>query len=133
MDKKLSRLFMDMYEFLKTNDISYEEDNKATFKKMGSSLLKGLAKELPLKRSKVTYNPGGIAVIGDHRLAGEFPDGKCFEVYIAESPWGGGARKYSFMYRTLENFDTYNSGNNQWINFNDFTLLPEKLLSLCKQ
>ncbi len=103
--------FLDVYE-----NVSYNENRKESFKRTGRAALKELAKRLEEKRvatdCKVDFNPGGIAVSGDHCLTGNLVKGGSFHLFFN---LGGGSR--FFTYRKTKNQSDFTGQENRQIPF----------------
>lgn len=93
-----------------TSSISYDEERKKEFKKLGKDFLKKVVCFIPaqnIKESKVSYNAGGIAVSGDHSLYVMFENGKGACVFFSHD---------GFMdcvtFRTISNMKDFSGGSN---------------------
>jgi hypothetical protein len=68
-------------------DVSYNEDLKAEFKKLGRAALKEIGNSLQsngvISSFVVDFNPGGIAVSGDHHLRALYPSGGGFDLFFS--------------------------------------------------
>jgi hypothetical protein len=119
------------FEWLKNNSpIAYDQDKKKQFKSMGTKFLKKVLSHLSLKESKISYNPGGIAVSGDHSLMGMFDDSKGFHLFFNAD----GFSRY-LTYRTIKNMKDYSGGTNQNIDLSyldDPAAVALKILDLCE-
>ena len=95
-------------------ELCYNEENKQGYKKSSMKFLRKLAKDLGLKESKVSFNPGGIAVEGDPLLMGMWEDGN--GIYVTTCKGVCGCNRFSMMYRSIEHMKDFRGGRNQWIN-----------------
>lgn len=71
---------------LENPTISYDEEKKKRFKKLGRTALTEIAHKLErthlVKNCHLDYNPGGIAVSGDWHLRGDFVHGGSFDFFF---------------------------------------------------
>lgn len=85
---------------------SYEDANKASFRRLALRLLKEVAEIMGLNKGTcdIRYNPGGIAVSGDATLHGE-------KVYVSLNADGfsGG-----ILVRSCKGRKDYVGGTNRW-------------------
>lgn len=91
---------------------------KKTYLNLGKVFLRALAKDLGLRDTKVTANPGGIAVSGDCSLIGMWENNG---IYICLSQFCGG--KYALLYRTARNTRDYSGGHNHFLTLDDLRKL----------
>lgn len=115
-----------LYDFLlRKPEIEYNEINKAMFKKLGQSFLKKLVRYIKLDfevlDSKVSWNPGGIAVSGDHNLMLMFSEGRGVYLTISSGAFGHDG----FMARSITHMKDYTGGNNQWFDRSKLRDFPE--------
>ncbi|MGV2887617.1 hypothetical protein [Paenibacillus taichungensis] len=100
-----------MEKVMTNQDLSYNEMGKNEFKRTSTAALRQIAKDIGLNVSKVSFNPGGIAVSGDASLYGMWEENK--GIYVTISQGFGGNR---IMYRTIKHMKDYTGGTNQWAN-----------------
>jgi hypothetical protein len=104
--------FLDVY-----SSVAYNENNKEKFKKTGRAALKEIAKKLEekgiAKNLAVYYNPGGIAVSGDHHLKGDLVKGGSFDLFFNLDFSG----QRFFTYRKTKNQQDYTGDRNRQIPF----------------
>lgn len=115
-----------LYRFLAGHpEIGYNEENKKTFKSLGQELLKSLVEKLKkddlVEESKVSFNPGGVAVSGDHSLMLMFKTGKGVYVNISAESC---LPDQSFMMRSIKGMKDYSGGTNQWFRFTNLDSIP---------
>ena len=108
--KALEKNFYQLYEALHT-ELSYNYDNKEAFRKAGQQALRALAKGMGFTESKVSFNPGGIAVSGDHSMYGMLSDGTGVVLYISQGAFSNNAG----YCRHIRNLQDYSGGANVWI------------------
>ena len=107
-----------------SEDLSYNDEGKERYRKVGLAAFRQLAKLLELKEYDVHFNPGGIAVSGDLTLIGLWSDGN--GVYVSmnkdfpNQPWG------QILYRTVKHMKDWTGGVNQWLHF-DMLFEPYKM------
>lgn len=118
----LFRFLMEYPEF------SYNPENKAKFKQLGQSLLKELVKDLKkegiVEESEVSFNPGGVAVSGDHQLYLMFKSGKGVYLNISAENC---LPDQAFMMRSIKNMKDYTGGQNQWFRFTNLDSFPRMI------
>ena len=105
---------------------SYDCGYKQEYKKLGQSILRQLAKDMGLQKGEfdIRWNPGGIAIPGDHTLHTD-------KVYIA---FHDNCRSGWFYWRTCEGRKDYTGGTNQIVVWEDlFNGGWEKLVQTLKQ
>jgi len=83
----------------------YSYENKESYRKMGRSILRQIAKDMGMQKGEydIRWNPGGIAVAGDHTLHTD-------RIYVSfcdncNTGW--------FYWRTCESRRDYTGGTNQ--------------------
>lgn len=106
----LQKNFDRLYETLHT-ELSYNETNKEAFRKAGQQALRALAKEMGFVEHRVSFNPGGIAVSGDHSLYGMFAEGEGMVIYISQ----GAFNDHAGYCRHIKDLKDYSGGANVWI------------------
>lgn len=114
--------------------LSYDEEKKAEFKKLGKQYLKALVKVIEERckfiEYKIDFNPMGIAVSGDHYLMGMFSEDRGINVFFGLS-----TPDLGICYRTITHKKDYTGGGNQWIKFNEarnLDLFADRIIRLCK-
>ena len=113
-------------------NLSYNAELKDEFKRKSTAFLRALAKSLPLIESKVSFNPGGIAVSGDAHLTGMFDNGTGIYITINDSVFGD--RKMNFLYRTIKHMKDYTGGSNNYMSDSDcedFDVVVNRIKNLC--
>ena len=110
-----------LFDFLMSYpEIEYNEENKAEFKRLGQRFLKriraGLNEDGIIAESKISFNPGVIAVSGDHGAYIMFTSGKGVYVNISVQ---GTAPEQSFMTRSITSLTDYSGGQNHWHKFSN--------------
>ena len=92
-----------------STDLSYNEEGKAQFHRLGKKVLKEVAAKMGLTPGSfdIRSNMGGIAVSGEVTLHGE-------HIYIQLSQ---GSFYKMFMYRHCNGRQDYSGGRNRWMNF----------------
>lgn len=95
---------------LKTS-LSYNYENKEAFKKAGLSAFRALEKEMGFTESRVSFNPGGIAVSGDHYLYGMFSEGEGVMITVSQ----GAFSNHAGYCRHIKSLTDYSGGANVWI------------------
>jgi hypothetical protein len=101
---------------LKT-ELSYNYDNKEAFKKAGLSAMRALAKEMGFTESRVSFNPGGIAVSGDHYIYGMFSEGEGVMFTVSQ----GAFNNHAGYCRHIKGLTDYSGGANVWIEHKELT------------
>lgn len=100
-----------LWDFVKTDpEISYNEENKAEYKKLGQSFLKSVLVAIPSHRiaeKRIGYNAGGIAVSGDHSLYVMFENGQGACVFF-DADFG----EY-VTFRTISHIKDFSGGPNK--------------------
>jgi hypothetical protein len=102
MHTKLVDQVLEVY----ADGVSYNPENKAKYKRLSMSLLRSVAKEMGIG-AKVSFNPGGIAVLGDAALKSDFIRVGIHELY----------GELKIMYRTEVNGKL---GKNNWAQLHSF-------------
>lgn len=108
--KAIQKNFEQLHEALHT-ELSYNYDNKEAFRKAGQQALRALAKEMGFTEQRVSFNPGGIAVSGDHSMYGMFSEGEGVVLYISQ----GSFRDKAGYCRHIKSLKDYSGGANVWI------------------
>lgn len=85
------------------NHSSYDYHNKEEYRKLGRRILKSIAEQMGLAKGEfdIRWNPGGIAVSGDHTLHTD----KVYLHLSGELSW--------FYWRTCKGRKDYTGGHNQ--------------------
>lgn len=96
--------------------VSYDEMKKNVFKSLGQKFLKEVTKHIPFKEVKISFNPGGIAVSGDHNLMGMLNDHT--GIYVSFN--ADRICQSQILYRTVANMKDYSGGANNWAKFDYF-------------
>lgn len=113
-----------LWNWLKTGpQIEYELDNKAKYKKLGSRFLKDVERELrkktQVKSAKVGFNPGGVAVCGDHSIYAMFDENIGVNAFFGDihmCDW--------VVFRTIKSEKDYSGGSNNNVSL-DILASPE--------
>jgi hypothetical protein len=108
MAKKDSKL----WEFIanEPQGISYDMEKKKKFRQLGHAFLKSVRRRLEnkIEDCRISYNPGGIAVSGDHSLYAVFKNGKGACVFFNYDGIG------SFVtFREIKHLKDYSGGMNR--------------------
>lgn len=117
MDKKIKRLQKAM-----ELESSYNEINKKEFKAASTGFLKELANNLDFVESKVSFNPGGVAVSGDACLMGMYDDNQGLYISFNSDTFREAS---NIMFRTIKHMKDYTGGNNNWFNLDNITTISE--------
>jgi hypothetical protein len=120
-----------LHTFMQANgkNLSYNEALKAQFKKLSTSFLRALAKQLPFTEKKVSFNAGGIAVSGDAHLMGMFNNGIGLYITINEANFS--CDSMNFLYRTIKDMKDYSGGPNNYMT--DAVVQENRVLERIKQ
>lgn len=101
--------------------------DKKVFLNTGKTFLRALAKDLGFVESKVSANPGGIAVSGDCSLIGMWEHSGLY-INIGQLCCD---RERVMYYRTVRHIKDYSGGRNQYITRRELeTLSYSQLLNL---
>lgn len=117
--KTMIKNFNQLATIVELRELSYNPRNKQEFKVVGTRVMKELAKLLDLKESRVSFNPGGIAVSGDLSLMGMWEEGRGIYVHIS----GKGITE-TIMYRTIKHMKDFSGGHNRWMKSDTLLDLP---------
>lgn len=96
---------------MRGGSLSYNAEMKREFERKGLSALRGLAKKMGFRESKVSFNAGGIAVSGDLYLRGMFEDGTGVSLSVTQ----GSLEQFAGYCRRISRLDDYSGGTNNWI------------------
>lgn len=105
---KLDKLLSNLLEISK-KEISFNHFNKESYKKASLSFLRFLSKELAFSESKISFNPGGIAVCGESSLYGMWGE-KGVAIYLIND-----IGSFRIMYRSISHMQDYKGDRNKWI------------------
>lgn len=108
---------------LLSHDLSYAygdsecgpNGSKKVFLNVGKTFLRALAKDLGLRDTTVSANPGGIAVSGECTLIGMWETGG---IYICLYQSAGGGNDV-LLYRTVRHSRDYKGGYNRFLSRRD--------------
>lgn len=104
-----------LWNFLKEEPrISYDEENKKNFKRLGAKFIRHVIVSIPstrIKEKRASYNAGGIAVSGDHSLYIMFENGRGACMFFNFDR--GGVLSNFVTFRTIDNLKDYSGGMNQ--------------------
>lgn len=92
------------------NGVSYDMEKKKKFRQLGQKYLKSVRRRLEhkIEDCRISYNPGGIAVSGDHSLYAVFKNGKGACMFFNHDGFG------SFVtFREIEHLKDYSGGMNR--------------------
>lgn len=103
------------------NDAAYNEDNKITFHKQSTAMLKALAGKLGLNAGEysIRSNKAGIAVSGEITLHSD-------SLYIQFSQ----SRQGCFLWRTCNGRKDYCGGPNRWMKWEELQNLDNVAIAL---
>ncbi len=88
---------------------------KKTFLNLGKVFLRALSKDLGLRDTKVTSNPGGIAVSGECSLIGMW-EGNGIYIQLSRPCYD---HKRVLLYRTVRHMKDYTGGHNNFLLVDD--------------
>jgi len=99
-------------------DVSYDQEAKDKFHRLGKKVLKAIAEGMGLQSGSynIRSNLGGPAVSGEVTLHGE-------HIYIQFGQFSNGCN--GFMYRSCMNQKDYTGGFNHWMPFEYLIDLPK--------
>jgi hypothetical protein len=94
----------------------YSHASKECFKNFGKYACNSILRDMSpyVRNHKYSYNPGGVAVSGDHSLIVEFHTGDFVHMFF-NADFGN----LGICYRQCYSLAGAQSGFNQWINFDD--------------
>lgn len=84
---------------------------KKQFHTTSKAFLRALGNDLGFTESKVTVNPGGIAVSGEITLMGMWDDSNGLYLQLFQSI----TENQDFLFREIKNMKDYSGGRNQWL------------------
>ncbi len=106
--RKLAELLSRDLGYIHGERESGPNGDKKTFLKTGRTFLWNLSKDLKLRDAKISTNPGGIAVSGEHSLMGTWGDTGIF-VQL------GCGQENALLYRAIRSMNDYTGGQNHFV------------------
>lgn len=118
MSVKTQEKHMERLAELVNQDLSYihgpkesgPNGAKAEYLQKGKTFLRALAKDLHFSESKVSANPGGIAVAGEITLMGMWSEGNGIYIQIRENDFLG-----CILYRGIQHMKDYRGDRNRFL------------------
>ena len=103
---------MNLYKFTQLHPygVGYDQMAKEDFKNAGQKFLKSLVKDPEVVNHRIGYNPGGIAVSGDHSVMLKYRDGSCVNLFFNLDFSGLG-----ICYRKCNDFNDHTGKQNNFI------------------
>ena len=125
--RELTKLKRELCEFCGlVGRCGYNPAKKLRYWKLGKKILKVIVKRLGLKKGeyRLSWNPGGVAISGDHTLHTE-------EFYLALEDFSSSSHVvFIGYYRKCNGLKDYSGGRNIWIPWKTF---PEQFDNIVKQ
>ena len=109
--KAINNLVSQNLSYIHSDHESGSNGAKKQFHTKSKAFLRALAKDLGFIESKVTSNPGGIAVSGEITLMGMWRDGNGLYLQIFQSL----TQRKQFMFRHISHMNDYVGGSNHWL------------------